>query len=406
MAKIIDIIFRNWQAKIISVLLALSLWLYVGIGQTRNDFFPGGVPLQIKNVPEGFVAITDIDRVKVRVVAGPDLWKKLTADSFNAYLDLGGLRPGVNEVKVTVTSALSDIQIVETDPATVLVRIESRIEKDVPVNVLIDGKAGEGLVAGDWKVEPNKVKVAGAKSIVESLLEATAKITLDGQTADFKKSAKLEGLDSQGKAISNLEFNPKEVIVSVPIIKASNVKTVGIKANIQGTLADGFWISKIETTPQTVTIAAAEAQIGKVNYVLTSEINISNINKNTSFEVLLKPDGGISVLDSVDKVKVDLFVSKSQSTKEIETGFQWQNMGNLHVTLVEPKTVKVIVSGSSDKLATLTTADISLIVDLSSTNNIPGTYSIDISRSNISGPSGISVSSIVPSAISVQVDTN
>lgn len=404
MTKILDIIFRNWQAKIISVFLALSLWLYVGIGQTRNDFFPGGLPLQIKNVPEGFVAITDVDRVKVRVVASPDLWKKLSADSFSAYLDLGGLQPGVNEVKVTVISSVGDIQVVETDPAKVLVRIESRIEKEVPVNVLIDGKAGEGLVAGDWKVEPNKVKVNGAKSIVDSLLEATAKISLDGQTADFKKSAKLEGLDSQGKTISNLEFTPKEAIVSVPIIKASNVKTVGIKANIQGTLADGFWISKIEVTPQTVTIAAAEAQIGKINYVLTNAIDISNVNKSTFFEVPLKPDAGISILDSVDKVKVELFITKSQSTKEIETGFKWQG-SNLNVVSVEPTTVKVVVSGPSDKLATLTASDISLIIDLSSTKDIPGTYSIDISRSNISGPSGISVSSIVPSAISVRVDT-
>ena len=405
MTKLIDIIFRNWQAKIMSLLLAMALWMYVGVGQTRNAFFPGNIPLQIKNVPQGLVAVTDIDAIKVKVVASPELWKSLSADSFTAYLDLGAYKAGTSDVKVTATCNVSGVQIVETDPATVLVSLEPRTEKEVPVNVLISGNAGEGLVAGQWQVAPQKVQVSGAKSIVESLLEATAKITLSGQTADFKENVALVGVNSQGQVIKNLDFTPAQVTVTVPIVKASNVKTVGIKANIQGSPADGYWISQIETDPQTVTIAASEAQIVKINYILTSPIDISGINKTTTVQANLQPDSGMSVLDKTSQVKVIISVSKSQSAKEIETGFQWENLpSNLKVTSVDPASVKVVVNGPQDKLANLIPADISLIVNLSIAQN-PGTYSIDISRSNIAGPTGVSVSSIVPSAINVRVDT-
>jgi YbbR domain-containing protein len=405
MTKLIDIIFRNWQAKIMSLLLAMALWMYVGVGQTRNAFFPGNIPLQIKNVPQGLVAVTDVDAIKVKVVASPELWKSLSADSFTAYLDLGAYKAGTSDVKVTATCNVSGVQIVETDPATVLVSLEPRTEKEVPVNVLISGNAGEGLVAGQWQVAPQKVQVSGAKSIVESLLEATAKITLSGQTADFKENVALVGVNSQGQVIKNLDFTPAQVTVTVPIVKASNVKTVGIKANIQGSPADGYWISQIETDPQTVTIAASEAQIVKINYILTSPIDISGINKTTTVQANLQPDSGMSVLDKTSQVKVIISVSKSQSAKEIETGFQWENLpSNLKVTSVDPATVKVVVNGPQDKLANLISADISLIVNLSIAQN-PGTYSIDISRSNIAGPTGVSVSSIVPSAINVRVDT-
>ena len=259
--KFLNIIFRNWLAKIVSVLLACTLWIYVGIGQTKTANFPGRVPLQIRNVPQGMVAITDIERVTIKIVADSETWKKLSADSFTAYLDLTGLTVGTHEIKIIVSTNMSNIQIVEVSPATVLVRLEPQVEKQIPVNVLIDGKAGEGLVPGQWTVEPAVVKVSGAKSIVENLLEATAKIQLAGETADFKKVTKLEGLDAQAKTISNLSFSPSEVTVSVPIVKASNVKTVGIKVVTAGNPAEGYWVSKIETNPQTVTVATSESQI-------------------------------------------------------------------------------------------------------------------------------------------------
>ena len=402
--KVLKIIFKNWPAKIVCFLFAIIIWIYVGIGQTKTANFPGGIPLQINNVSQGLVAITDTTRVTVKVVAEQNTWKKLSADSFNAYVDLNGLPEGTHEVKVNVTVSLANVQIVETDPAKILVSLEPRIEKEVPVVALISGKAGEGLVAGQWQSNPSKVNVSGARSVINSLLEATAKIQLDGQTSDFKTMTKLVGLDSQGKEISNLIFTPSEVIVNISIVKASNVKTVGIKVVITGNPADGFWITKIETDPATVTVAASEQMITRVEYVETEPVNIFNLSKNKTVEVALKPAGGVAILDNISQVKVNIFVAKSQTTKEIEAGFRWQGLAdNFFVSLVEPTTVKVVVGGPQDSLASLTSGDISIIVDLS--NLSPGTHSVDISRSNIAGPTGISVSSIVPSAIYVRLET-
>ncbi len=403
--KFFNIIFRNWLAKIVSVLLACALWIYVGIGQTKTANFPGGVPLQIRNVPQGMVAITDIERVTIKIVADADTWKKLSVDSFTAYLDLTNLTVGTHEIKIIVTTSVANVQIVEIDPSNVLVRLESREEKQIPVNVLIDGKAGGGLVPGQWQVEPAVVKVSGAKSIVENLLEATAKIHLAGETSDFKKVTKLVGLNAQGEDISNLSFSPSDVTVSVPIVKASNVKTVGIKVVTAGNPAEGYWVSKIETDPQTVTIATSESQIAQINYIETAEVNIANIAKNTTIETTLKPQSGVSILDNISKIKVDIFISKNQATKEVEAGFKWENLtSNFKVTSVDPTTVKVVVSGPQETLAGLSAEDIIVLVDLSKVTTA-GTYSMDISRANISGPAGVSVSSIVPSAINVRVDT-
>lgn len=398
-------IFENFPAKILCLLLAGGLWLYVGIGQTKNSNFPGGVPLQLRNVPSGLVAITDMDKVTIQVVAEANVYKNLNADSFSAYLDLAAYKVGTYDVKVTVTTTVAGVQIVATDPATVAVTLEPKVEKEVPVTCLYDGSAGVGLAPGVCTIEPTLVKVAGARSIINTLTQATAAIHLSGETADFKKEVKVVSLAASGKEIKSLEFNPTEVAVTVPIVKASTIKTVGIKVNTTGAPAEGFWLSKLESSPSTVTITAAENTIGQINFVETEPINVSGLSKNQTVDVVLKPASGVILIDKIDKVKVTLTVSKNQSTREVEAGFKWQNLSsNLKVVSVEPSILKVVAAGAQDQLQALTSGDILILVDLTGFGN-PGTYPIDISRANIAGPIGVSVSSIVPSAINVRLDT-
>lgn len=397
--------FNNFGAKITCILIAFGLWIFVGIGSTRSAIFPGDVPLQVKNVPQGLVAVTDIEIVKVKVMADSSVFNTLSTDSFSVYLDLTGLSEGVHDVKVTASTNIANLQIVETNPSSVVVSLEPAIEKELPVQVLLTGQAGSGLVGGNTSSSPDKVKVFGARSVVNSLLNATAKVDLEGQTADFQKIVPLVGLDGQGKEIKNLTFTPKVATVNVAVVKASNVKVVGIKPNFSGTPDDGYWLSKIETEPTTVTVTAAENFIAQVNYVETDVVNINGLNKNATFEVTLKPQNGVVVLDKIDKITVKVYISKGQASKEMNVGYQWQNLAdNLTVTSVDPNQVKVVVSGPQDVLNNLGSDDISITVDLSG-KNAAGTYSIDLSRSNISGPSGVSIGSIVPSAINVRLDT-
>lgn len=397
-------IFENWPAKIMSLLLAASLWLYVGVGLTKNTEFPGGLPLEIKNVPFDMVAVTDTDKVSIRIVAEKDVYAKLASESFSAYVDMVGFKEGMHEANVTVVSHVANVQIVEINPAKIVIRLEPKVEKEVSINCLTTGKAGEGLSPGLCVPGVDKVRVSGARSVINGLQVATAKIELNGETADFKRQVKLVGIDANSQDIKNISFNPSEVMITVPIVKSSTIKTVGVKVNITGVPADGFWISKIETDPLLVTITAAENMINQINFVETDAVDVSGLNKNKDLTIALRPASGVNLIDKIDKVKVTLTISKNQTTREINAGFGWLNLAsNLKVSLVEPSTVKVIVVGPQDVISQLTSNDIMVQVDLTGIDTA-GTHSIDISRSNISGPPGVSVSSIVPSAINVRTD--
>src|SRR3989344_587048 len=107
--KIFRALFRNFPAKIVCLTLALGLWIYVGTGQAKIGNFPGRIPLEIRSVPQGLVAVTDIEAVSIKIVAGATIWKTLGAGSFSASIDLTGAQEGTLEVPVKVTTNVEGV---------------------------------------------------------------------------------------------------------------------------------------------------------------------------------------------------------------------------------------------------------------------------------------------------------
>lgn len=402
MKRTFEIIFGNFFAKIVCLLLAMGIWLYVGTGQAKIDTFPGRIPLDFVNVQDGLVATSEVENVSIKIVADGTIWQSLGSGSFTATVDLANLNEGTYELPVKVTSQAA-VQIVEINPQKVLVRLEKMTKKEVPVNLVVEGKPAQGLVVGDWKIKPDRVEVAGASSVIAKIFEATAKLNLNGENSTVQKMVKLVALDANGNEIRNLVFQPFEVEVDVPLVQASSAKTVGIKVVTTGQPAAGFWVSKIESTPAAVAVTASSSLISQISFIETKEIDINGLSADWQYETTLKPTPGVVILDNVNLVKVKISVSLVNSTRQVSTGFNFQNLSsNLKVTSVDPQKVTVVVTGSAADLAKLDAGEVRINLDLGRFVS-PGTYSLDITRSNIDLPSGIGFSSVVPSALNVQL---
>lgn len=398
----LKIFTNNWKAKLICLLIAVGFWTYVAANQAKVDNFPGGVPLEINNVPEGMIAITDVEKIELKIVAERSIWNKLTSDYINANVNLSGLGQGTHEVPINIEAKMSGVEIVDYTPKTALIRLEPKVTKSVPVNVKIEGEAGEGLMAGIPEIKPEEAEISGAKSIVDKILEATAIIRLDGETDNVTKNVKLVALNAESEKISNIKFNPEETQVTIPIIKAGTTKTVGIKVNAKGNVASGFWISSISTNPSTITISGAAGIIRSINYIETKELNIDGINSQTVKTVDLNIPSGITIADQVSLVRVEIDVSQSSSSKQISAQISPQNIAsNLKVNSLNPSSLSVNLSGKSADLEKSNSDNVKLNLNLGGFSE--GTYSIDLTNSMFSAPDGVSVTSFVPSSISVNL---
>ena len=398
-----NIFVHNWKVKLVSLLLAFGFWTYVSAVGVKIDNFPGGVPLEVKNVSEGLVAITDIQKIEVTLVAEKKYWSMINEQNIKASINLSNLSEGTYELSVQIDSSIAGIQIESYTPEKVLVRIEKKTSKEIPITVKIEGSAGDGLVPSTPEIDPEKVTISGPKSTLDNILEATAVIRLDGETDTVNKKVKLVALDAENQIISGISFNPSEVNVNLPIIKAEDTKTVGIKVITTGLPTSGFWISDITTDPATITITGKADYLKTIIYVKTKEINIGNIDKNTSRTIDLDLPAGITAVDQIDAVLVGFEISAQAVAKSIEPKIVVNNLQNyLKIDFFEPSSIKTEISGDSSILNNVNSDTVKLNLDLGNYLT-EGEYYIEITNSIFNMPEGVTLVSFAPSSIKIKI---
>jgi len=399
----LKLITNNFWAKVLCIVLALGFWVYVAASASKVANFPGGVSIELRNVPTGLAAIADVDKVDVKVSADRTVWKNLSANSFSASVDLANLTQGTHELEINVVSNVQDVQIVEKSPEKILVRLEPIATKKVPVVNKIEGTAGEGLVPGDVQTDPSEVEISGPQSILNKIFEATAELKLNGETEEITKVVKLIALDSQGEVIKYVSFKPADVKVVVPIVKAGTAKTVGVKVSLKGSPNGQYWVKEVKATPTEVGVTGSAGILKTVNYISTEDINIDGIDSNKTVYANLSLPSGVSLVDNIARVKIDITLDKISSQKEVTPGFNWLNLASsLKIDSLTPSSLKVVATGSVDLLAGLNSDNVRVNIDLGS-YSASGTYNVDIIRDWITTPNGVAVSSFMPSSVSVRL---
>jgi YbbR domain-containing protein len=397
-------IFQNLPVKIVVLFIAIGLWAYVAYGQSKVGEFPGDLQLQVRNLNPDLVAIYDIKTVKIKVLAEPSIWKKLSAESFNAYLDLNSLSMGVYEKEVIVEPRIGSVQIVEKTPAQVRVRLETRLSKTVPVLPKVEGQAGEDLAPGDPRVTPLQVDVTGAKSVIDAISEAIASVKISGETQEITRLVRLVALDAEGKEIKDVRFEPEEVKVTIPIVAAAKTKSVGIKVKLDGRPKSGYWISGLNLTPLSVAIAGSRENLKSINFIETNTVSVDGLDQNKTITVTLNLPSGITLVSEANSVKVEIQISGTEMQKEVIAGINYDGLAaNLVVGEINPKEIKVMISGRSDQLDQANSSNVVINLNISPYRSA-GVYSVDLLKSWISLPSNLTVVSFIPSAVSIRLD--
>ncbi len=387
---------KNLTAKILALLFAVSLWIYVvGVSDKIGDF-PAKIQVIAKNVPAQMAIATDLPQVELKIKAPYVSWEKLTADSFSCYIDLAGFSAGEYELNIEAFCTDSEVVILEKNPSKVKVRLDKVALKEVPVEVKFEGKPGEGYVVTDSKVLPEKVEIRGAQSILDNILSVYAIVYLNGEMSKVQRKAELAAFNTQGNKINNLTIQPESVDVVVLIQKASNIKTVGVKVNISGLPDSRFWISKIVTEPATLSLTGKAETIQDIEYIQTEEIDITGITRNSTFIVGIVVPSDISVVGGTNKVQVTIYLTSNEISKVIPATIGYRNGSGSTEDVV-----KVIVSGPLSILGRLNSSSVIVTVDLSGKDS--GIYDIDIPKSAIRVPTNVNIIDFSPKTIKVIV---
>lgn len=403
MTRALRVITHNWPLKLGAVALATLLYGGLVVSQSSAPF-PGTVQIHAVNPPLGAIVLTNLGAVSgIRYVAPPDLGLRIDSDSFEATVDLAGVDPTGEPITLDVNVDAVDnrIQVLDFEPKRITVTVDRVGTKTVPVRVTL-GPVPSGFDVGDPVVDAESVSVSGPQSIVDTVVEAQAPVTIDASGIDVDQLVGLVAIDGQGTELgvdSRIEIDPPRVRVQVQVFTDRRSKAVPVTPNVVGTPAAGFEVASVEVKPPVLSVEGDANDLAALDRADTQPVSISGASSAVTQTVGFALPAGVQALN-VTSVQVTVKLRPVTATRTFEAGLVIVGaQPDLDYALSTDR-VLVTIGGSIADLDRLSGSNLVLTVDVAGLG--PGSHDVT-STANLN--TGLTLISASPNPIQVTVST-
>lgn len=184
------IFIEDWLMKLLALGISLALWLGVSGLQEPATKTLYKVRLNTLISDEFVITNTPIDEIELALAGDKRRVNPLRGEDISATIDLTDILEGERTIQLTPQNIDVDlpngVKINKIRPNKIAVSLEKVGEFDVAVKAETDGSVAKGFEVYSSKVTPEKVRVRGPKSFIESLnYVSTEKISVADKQGDF-----------------------------------------------------------------------------------------------------------------------------------------------------------------------------------------------------------------------------
>jgi YbbR domain-containing protein len=262
-------ITANIGVKIISLLFAIFLWLYVTAQIGERQTFR--VPLELANIPESLAVVRDVPKdiaVTVRSTRS-ELLKLRFMSNIKATVDISGARRGRNIVPLStgilgLPAGFRQEDASIESPKSLTLDFERIVSASLPVTPVLRGSIPKDMIlVGRPSVTPDRVLVRGpASAMTDVTAVETEPIDLRNRRGKFSREVSIR--PGQG-----CEGIPAKVLVEFEIARRA-IRTL---EGIPPTLLQAEEGLEVEYTPQTAALTV-EGPEELVNKLVPDDVSI------------------------------------------------------------------------------------------------------------------------------------
>jgi YbbR domain-containing protein len=388
MDKLMD---NPWFIKILALVLAVLL--YSSVPHTGKKITDINVPGEqstetISNIPVNVyydtenLVVSGIPGTVEISLKGPltHIQTAKALKNFEVYVDLTKAKVGKQKVRIKVRK-LSDKLTATIKPSSVQVSVQEKISKEFKVEAEFNtDQIAEGYSAGQPVVDPSRVKITGAKSMIDRITYVKAVIEENDPLKEtITREADIQVLDKDLNKL-NVVVEPETVEVSIPI--RSNTKTVPIKIVENGKAPEGVTIESIEIDEKEATITGSESILKNTESVRI-EVDLSEITDNTTLTLPVIISNGITMV-TPQTVKATVVVTKEEEKTVSDVPLKIQGLSEeFSATINDPENelIDISVNGPESAVKGIGREDFSVIINLSDLKE--GEHEVDI---RVDGP--------------------
>ena len=311
MTQIINLFRRNFLKKLIALIAAFFMWIFVMAEQDPSIEGSYTVPLTMSNAPYELVAICDDKTIQVEARAPRSNFVKYDANAFRAYADLEGLEAGEHQISPKVIMP-QGFELLETKPFIIKVKLDPLIEQQTPIILMTTGAVAQDVIISNIRKSMDMVTLVGPKSFVEQVNKVYGTLNLSNNTSSFETQIPMNAVDANNNVVQRVRVVPSVITVSVDVDSGVKKKIVPIVPEIS--VADGWEINRISVEPTQMEIVGAESVVNSITSLRTAPFIVQTGQKFFRITMKLQIPDGVTVKS--DEVIVSAEIVRKASVRD------------------------------------------------------------------------------------------
>ena len=254
-------IFSNRYVKFILLCFFIGICVFLLLPSTSSHEVDIFIPVDYLQIPDGLTMTQPpVTGIEVRINGSKSKIKTLSSLKLRYELDLSGVYTGFNSIPIDPEQIQlpSGLSVVSVNPKQIAVRIETEIEKKLPVKISLSGNPATGYTVANTLARPLSATLRGPETVILPMEEVLTKpINIKGLSESFKKEIALDL--PQGVRVvdaSNIFFAEVRMEEKITVKKINGILVKG---------SDTPYVYKITPTTIDVEVKGPENIIDKLD---------------------------------------------------------------------------------------------------------------------------------------------
>lgn len=186
-------LFDNLSLKLVSLLIALVLWVrVVGSEQAEGHY---RVNVELVNVPRELALVGNVTQHVVVRLAGPRaLLSGLDEKRLVYTVDLSGMQQGISTFEVLPArfGLPANVEVVQVSPSKISIEADRKMKKRVQVRPRFDGVPAQGFTIVSASTDPAIVEIEGPERVLRATKDIpTEVVDISGLAGNFERNVEL-----------------------------------------------------------------------------------------------------------------------------------------------------------------------------------------------------------------------
>ena len=364
----------KWLYMVLSLLLAVILWMYV-----MTDLNPEDTKT-LYNVPVVFTGLDTLEErgltiseganqtVTLSLQATRSVLQQLNNENVSVAINVSNKDTGVQtEVNYTPTyprSVSNDpITIRSRSPSVIQYTISKWVTREIEVRGSFTGSVAEGFQKGELSISTSTITVSGQEDVVNQIDYAQVVLSQTelSETYTGELPFALVGFNGEAVSAEGLELSSQTVMVTLPVVQLKEVKlTVEVVPGGGATQDD----AEITISPESIMVSGGEDDLESLTEISLGQIELQKIFGTDQITFKIPLDESLTNVSGVSEATVTVSIS-GLATRTIEVdNIQVIEPDGYHAELVTTSRL-VMIRGSQDAVDQVIPSQIRIVADLS-----------------------------------------